>query len=116
MAEVYGPWPGQELGNGWAEAYIQTSTKMSRDLHGGFRCAAAFRYAIRLRRYDAEYRWISDQGVADTTRKETSPATLFMRGRHGAGKQRTGFAGSEERMSLAAEAPSRNVGVGLEHG
>jgi two-component system, LuxR family, sensor kinase FixL len=55
----------QELGNGWTEGVhpddLQTCLKLYAE---AFDAHKPFVMQYRLRRYDGEYRWISDQGVA----------------------------------------------------
>jgi PAS domain S-box-containing protein len=101
----------QELGNGWAEGVhpddLQKCFKIYRE---AFDARKAFVMQYRLRRYDGEYRWISDQGVA----------------RHDAQGNFAGYIGScvdvtelvnkdaalresEERMRVAADAV--NLGI-----
>jgi PAS domain S-box-containing protein len=101
----------QELGNGWAEGVhpddLQRCLKIYTD---AFDAREPFVMQYRLRRYDGEYRWVSDQGVA----------------RHNAQGIFAGYIGScvdvtdlitkeralhesEERMSLAIEAANLAV-------
>jgi PAS domain S-box-containing protein len=101
----------QELGNGWAEGVhpddLQKCLKIYTE---AFDARKAFVMQYRLRRYDGEYRWISDQGVA----------------RHDARGNFAGYIGScvdvtellkkeealrgfEERVVLAAEAAHLGV-------
>jgi PAS domain S-box-containing protein len=101
----------QELGNGWAEGVhpddLQKCLKIYTE---AFDARKAFVMQYRLRRYDGEYRWISDQGVA----------------RHDAQGNFAGYIGScvdvtelvnkdaalqesEERMRVAADAV--NLGI-----
>ena len=101
----------QELGNGWAEGVhpddLQKCLKIYTE---AFDARKAFVMQYRLKRYDGEYRWISDQGVA----------------RHDAQGNFAGYIGScvdvtellnkeralrefEERVVLAAEAAHLGV-------
>ena len=101
----------QEVGNGWAEGVhpddLQKCLKIYTE---AFDARKAFVMQYRLRRYDGEYRWISDQGVA----------------RHDAQGNFVGYIGScvdvtelinkeralrefEERVVLAAEAAHLGV-------
>ena len=101
----------QELGNGWAEGVhpddLQKCLKIYTE---AFDARKAFVMQYRLRRYDGEYRWVSDQGVA----------------RHDAQGNFAGYIGScvdvtelvnkdaalresEERMRVAADAV--NLGI-----
>jgi len=101
----------QELGNGWAEGVHPDDLQKCLEIYTeAFDARQPFVMQYRLRRYDAEYRWISDQGVA----------------RYDAQGNFAGYIGScvdvtelvnkeqalresEERMSLAAEAA--NLGM-----
>ena len=101
----------QEMGNGWAEGVhpddLQKCLKIYTE---AFDARKAFVMQYRLRRYDGEYRWISNQGIA----------------RHGAQGNFVGYIGScvdvtelinkeralrefEERVVLAAEAAHLGV-------
>lgn len=101
----------QEEGNGWAEGVhpddLQECLKIYTE---AFDARKAFLMQYRLRRYDGEYRWVSDQGVA----------------RHDAQGNFVGYVGScvdvtdlinkeqalrefEERVVLAAEAAHLGV-------
>jgi PAS domain S-box-containing protein len=101
----------QEVGNGWAEGVhpddLQECLKVYTE---AFDARKAFLMQYRLRRYDGEYRWVSDQGVA----------------RHDAQGNFVGYVGScvdvtdlinkeqalrefEERVVLAAEAAHLGV-------
>jgi len=101
----------QEMGNGWAEGVhpddLQRCLKIYTE---AFDARKAFVMQYRLRRYDGEYRWISDQGVA----------------RHDSNGKFSGYIGScvdvsdlitkdealrefEERVVLAAEATNHGV-------
>ncbi|PYJ23037.1 MAG: hypothetical protein DME99_03935, partial [Verrucomicrobia bacterium] len=101
----------QEMGNGWLEGVhpddLQRCLKIYTE---AFDARKAFVMQYRLRRYDGEYRWVSDNGVP----------------RYDAEKNFTGYIGScadvtelmetqealresEERMSLAADAA--NLGM-----
>jgi PAS domain S-box-containing protein len=101
----------QEVGNGWAEGVhpddLQRCLKIYTE---AFDARKAFVMQYRMRRYDGEYRWISDQGVA----------------RHDAQGNFVGYIGScvdvtelinkeralrefEERVVLAAEAAHLGV-------
>ena len=79
----------QEMGNGWAEGVhpddLQKCLKIYTE---AFDARKAFVMQYRLRRYDGEYRWISDQGVAryDSNGK-FSRIHWLVRGRHGLNKK-----------------------------
>jgi PAS domain S-box-containing protein len=54
----------QELGNGWAEGVHQDDLERCVHVYGSaFEARQSFVMQYRLRRYDGEYRWVSDQGV-----------------------------------------------------
>jgi two-component system sensor kinase FixL len=101
----------QELGNGWAEGVhpddLQKCLKIYTE---AFDARKAFVMQYRLRRYDGEYRWISDQGVARHDAKENFAGYI------GSCVDVTELANkdvalreSEERMRLAADAV--NLGI-----
>jgi PAS domain S-box-containing protein len=101
----------QEMGNGWAEGVHQDDLQRCLKIYTeAFDARKAFVMQYRLRRYDGEYRWISDQGVA----------------RHDSNGNFSGYIGScvdvtellkkdealrefEERVVLAAEAAHLGV-------
>ena len=54
----------QELGNGWAEDVFSEDFDMCLEIYlSAFKKREIFEMEYRLKRYDGEYRWISDRGV-----------------------------------------------------
>jgi len=96
----------QEIGNGWAEGVHPDDLQKCLDVYTeSFDARKPFVMQYRLRRYDGEYRWISDQGVArfDAQGNFTGYIGSCVDVTELISKERA-LRESEERMSLAAEA------------